>query len=91
MVQKGNTIFLDTLYLIILIFQVKPEPQQMYFPRDHPKKLYTRDGGVTLTLHGSWQAELLSKSQIWTQELEQQVKEEKQAMLQLALSRSHQH
>ena len=63
----------------------------MYFPKDHSRKLYLRDGGVTLTLHGLRRAELLSQSDVWAQELEQQVKEEKQALLQLALDRSQQH
>ncbi|KAK8406513.1 hypothetical protein O3P69_007274 [Scylla paramamosain] len=75
----------------VIILTIQPEPKQVYFPKDHPGKLYIRDGGVTLTLHGSCQAELLSKSHIWAQELEQQVKEEKQALLQLAIGRSHQH
>ncbi|XP_045129695.1 uncharacterized protein LOC123515212 isoform X2 [Portunus trituberculatus] len=75
----------------VIILTIQPEPKQVYFPKDHSEKVYMRDGGVTLTLHGSRRAELLSKTHVWAEELEQQVREEKQALLQLALDRSHQH
>lgn len=63
-------------YLVILT--VKPEPHQVYFSQEYPEKLYLREGGVTLPLHGSRRAQLLSDYQICTQELEKQVTKEKQ-------------
>lgn len=75
----------------VAILTIQPEPKQVYFPKDNSGKLYMRDGGVTLALHGSRRTELLSKYHIWAEELKQQVKEEKQALLQLALDKSHQH
>lgn len=75
----------------VVILTIQPEPKQVYFPKDNSGKLCMRDGGVTLTLDRSRRTELLSKYHIWAEELEQQVKEEKRALLQLALDRSHQH
>lgn len=71
-------------YLVILT--VKPEPHQVYFSQEYPEKLYLREGGVTLPLHGSRRAQLLSDYQICTQELEKQVTKEKQSLLKLAQS-----
>ncbi|KAG7177729.1 uncharacterized protein LOC121862837 [Homarus americanus] len=70
----------------VIILTVRPLSSSPYRSRDDPDPIFLREGGVTSTLRGHRLSQFMSTFTKKTQELQQQVSQEKQSLLNLILT-----